>query len=76
METLIRKVLTASHLPDITKKKTIITLFARSASTLSKPDASLLLNLGLELKTASVLASFNYRFCWICYLANSLTKDA
>ncbi|KAG0303106.1 Ubiquitin carboxyl-terminal hydrolase 35 [Linnemannia gamsii] len=53
METLIRKVLTASHLPDITKKKTIITLFARSASTLSKPDASLLLNLGLELKTAS-----------------------
>ncbi|KAG9062939.1 Ubiquitin carboxyl-terminal hydrolase 35 [Linnemannia hyalina] len=53
METVIRKVLAASHLPDNDKKRAINTLLARNVSTLSKPDTSLLLDLGLELKTAS-----------------------
>ena len=59
METVIRRVLAASHLPDNDKKRAINTLLTRNVSTLSKPDASLLLDLGLELKTASVLISFN-----------------
>ncbi|KAG0285295.1 Ubiquitin carboxyl-terminal hydrolase 35 [Linnemannia gamsii] len=51
METVIRKVLAASHLPDNHKKRTINTLLA--TSVLSNPDASLLLDLGLELKAVS-----------------------
>ncbi|KAG0273405.1 Ubiquitin carboxyl-terminal hydrolase 35 [Linnemannia exigua] len=53
METVIRKVLAASHLPDRDKKKAIHHLLARIGSTLSKPDTSLLLDLGVELKTGS-----------------------
>lgn len=59
METVIRKVLVASHLPDNDKKRAISTLLARGVSTLSKPDASLLLDLSLELKAASVPIPFN-----------------
>ncbi|KAF9900052.1 Ubiquitin carboxyl-terminal hydrolase 35 [Linnemannia zychae] len=54
MEKLIRNVLAAAHLRDNDKKKVIYTLLAGSASALSEPgDASLLLGLSLELKTAS-----------------------
>lgn len=53
METVIRKVLAASHLPDNDKKRAINTLLARGVPTLLKPDASLLLDLGLDLKSAS-----------------------
>lgn len=59
METVIRKVLVASHLADNDKKRAISTLLARGVSALSKPDASLLLDLSLELKAASVLKPFN-----------------
>lgn len=59
METVIRKVLAASHLPDNDKKRAINTLLARGVPTLLKPDASLLLDLGLDLKSASVPTPFN-----------------
>ncbi|KAF9092118.1 Ubiquitin carboxyl-terminal hydrolase 35 [Mortierella sp. GBA35] len=51
METVIRKVLAAAHLPDTDKRKAVLILLAKT-KTLPKPDASPLLDLGLELKTA------------------------
>ncbi|KAF9121606.1 Ubiquitin carboxyl-terminal hydrolase 35 [Mortierella sp. 14UC] len=54
MEKLIRNVLAATHLPDNDKRRVIYTLLAGAGSALSQPgDASLLLGLSLELKTAS-----------------------
>ncbi|KAF9921594.1 Ubiquitin carboxyl-terminal hydrolase 35 [Linnemannia zychae] len=59
METLIRNVLAASHITEKDKRNFIHALLTKKVSTLEQHDASLLLDLGLELKTAHTIAPLN-----------------